>query len=129
MNRKRVVFAGVLGLAAASLLFLAGAGVAAPGGGHGGGGHGGGGHGGGGHGGGSWNGGGGNRYHGGYYPYSRNYGYYGYPGYGIGIGVYPGYYGVYGPSYYGYDDAPYYRDSNVIYATSSYLPTPPAGPA
>ncbi len=141
MIRKSFVLAGVLGLAASVLLFLPGAGVAGPGGGghgggghggsgHGGGGHGGGGHGGGGHGGGGYyHGGGGNYYHGGYYPYYHHYGYYDYPGFGNGIGVYPGYYGVYGPSYYTYDDVPYYRDANVIYAASSNGPAAPSAPA
>jgi uncharacterized protein (TIGR03000 family) len=126
------------------------------GGGHGGGGHGGGGHGGGnwhgggghggsdwhgggGHGGsdwhgggGSWHGGGGNYYRGGYYPYYNrgfNWDDSFYPGYGIGFGSYPGYYGVYTPSYYSYDDVPSYRDSNVIYSSSSYTPTPSPAPA
>jgi uncharacterized protein (TIGR03000 family) len=128
MVSNAFIRAGVLLLAATVLLFFAGAGVAGPhgGGGHGGG-HGGGGHGGGGHGGG--HGGGGSHYHGGYYPYYHHYGYYDYPGFGIGIGVYPGYYGVYGPSSYYYDDLPYYRGSNVIYSTSSYGPTAPSAPA
>jgi uncharacterized protein (TIGR03000 family) len=125
--------AGVFMLSATVLLFLAGAGVAGPGGGgHGGGGHGGGGHGGGGHGGGGH--GGGGYYHGGGGGYYGGYG----NGYhhhhndffvGVGLGFYPGFYGVYGPSYYAYDDVPYYRDSNVIYSTSSYGPAAPSAPA
>src|SRR5260370_40940478 len=102
MNRKRVVFVGVLGLAAALLLFLPGAGVAAPGGGHGGGGHGGGGHGGGGHGGGGNYHAGSGYYHGGYssgYYHHNN----GNVFIGIGVGLYPGFYRVYGPAYSSYD--------------------------
>jgi len=47
----------------------------------------------------------------------------------VGLGYYPGFYGIYGPSYYSYDDVPYYRGSNVIYATSSNGPAAPAAPA
>jgi uncharacterized protein (TIGR03000 family) len=49
--------------------------------------------------------------------------------FGLGFGFYPGYYGVYGPSYYYYDDVPYYRDTNVIYSTSAYRPAAPPAPA
>jgi uncharacterized protein (TIGR03000 family) len=138
MKGNRFVLAGVLVSALGVLLFLPASGFAGGhgggGGGHGGGGHGGGGgwHGGGGGwhgGGGSWHGGGGgywhggaNYHHGGYYPYSHR-------GYGWDNGFYPGYYGVYAPSYYSYDDVPQYSDANVIYSTSSYTPSAPPAPA
>jgi uncharacterized protein (TIGR03000 family) len=134
MKHNKFVHAGTLASALGVLLFLPVAGFAGPhggGGGHGGGGHGGGGgnwHG----GGGSWHGGGGRYYGGGYYPYyNRGFGWGDsfYPGFGLGFSSYPGYYGVYTPSYYSYDDVPSYRDSNVIYSSSSYTPTPPAAPA
>jgi uncharacterized protein (TIGR03000 family) len=147
MKHNKFVLAGVLAWALGVLLFLPAVGFAGPhggGGGHGGGGHSGGGgsHGGGGSwhgggdnwhgGGGNWHGGGGNYYRGGYYPYyNRRFDWDDsfYPGFGIGFGSYPGYYGVYTPSYYSYDDVPYYSDSNVIYSGSSYSPTPPPAPA
>jgi uncharacterized protein (TIGR03000 family) len=134
MNRKCVVVAGVLGLAASVLLFLPSAGVAGPGGGGhggGGGGHGGGGggHSGGGHGGGGYYHAGAGNYHGGYSSgYNHNHNGSVFIGIGVG-GYYPGFYGVYGPSYYSYDDVPSYRDTNVIYTTSSNGPAAPSAPA
>jgi uncharacterized protein (TIGR03000 family) len=120
MKHNRFVLVGVLASALGVFLFLPVPGFAGPHGG-GGGGHGGGGHGGGGswHGGsGNWHGGGGGWYGGGIYP-----------GIGLGFGNFPGYYGVYTPSYFSYGGVPSYSDSNVIYSSSSYTPRPPAAPA
>jgi uncharacterized protein (TIGR03000 family) len=140
MIRNNFVHAGMAGLAASVLLFLAGVGVAAPGG-PGGGGHGGGGHGGGGLGGGHSSGGHGGGGHGGggYYHSGGGYSHSGHGNadhhhhsnvfIGVGVGFYPGFYGVYGPSYYSYDNVPSYRDTNVIYSTTSDEPAAPSAPA
>jgi uncharacterized protein (TIGR03000 family) len=136
MMRNGIRAIGAMCLAMAAALLLPAASFAGPhgggGGGHGGGGAGhgggGGGHGGGGHGGHASGGGShpgpGGSFHGGHDGFRHHDSFF----FGVG-GFYPGFYGVYGPSYYAYDDVPVYRGSNVIYTTTGPAPQANSAPA